>query len=103
MKHAETLPDLEWVQVDHGEGAVTLVSKNDPLSLEIHAKFHKEDRLTEITISTKGGEGGHTSYTGEPGSQSFNAVVDDLKTLASRRLFHEIAYPSKALPEELAF
>jgi MoaA/NifB/PqqE/SkfB family radical SAM enzyme len=104
MKHSEILPELDWTRVDHKEGAVILVSKNKPLTLEIRANFHKEDDTTEITISTQGAEtGGHTSYTGAPGSKTFNAVVDDLKDLAARRLAWELSRPGCTPPDDLDF
>ena len=103
MKHSTPLPELDWTRVDHGDGAVALVSENVVLTLEIRATFHKEDNLTEITIATKDGDGGHTSYTGAPGSESFNAVVEDLKTLASRRFLWELTRQGRQLPEDLDF
>ncbi len=103
MAHAETLKKLDWVRVDHGGGAVTLVSENDAITLEIRATFYREDNLTEITIASQDGEGGHTSYTGAPGSASFNAVVDDLKLLAARRLAWEEDHANDALPDDLDF
>jgi hypothetical protein len=105
MSHTETLPDLDWVRVDHGKGAVTLISENDELTLEIRAQFYKEDNLTELTITSDPDEPGHTSYTGAPGTESFAAVVEDLKLLAARRMAWEKEHcgTRDALPDDLDF
>lgn len=103
MQHADFLPALHWAQIDHANGAVSLVSRNPAVTIEIRATYHRDDDLTEITISTNGSPAGHTSFTGAPGSTSFSAVVDELKVLAARRLFLELTTPGSAIPEELDF